>query len=171
MEGFDQIRVRNALDIPDRYGVPVVIALGYPNPTMKPKRPSRGTAPLAAAPTRWSETSAALGSQTTGWSPTVLGEYRNQLGFQRRLPVVRREIFIESNKIEELPQNNEPVHAREVRGGGVVVEARARCCLARSTVAKLLLLYPILSFGAEFGNVFGIVPELDISPNCRSSEM
>ncbi|KAE9331418.1 hypothetical protein PF008_g15446 [Phytophthora fragariae] len=40
MEGFDQIRVRNALDIPDRYGVPVVIALGHPNPAAKPKKPS-----------------------------------------------------------------------------------------------------------------------------------
>ncbi|KAH7491526.1 hypothetical protein PRIC1_003062 [Phytophthora ramorum] len=40
MEGFDQIRVRNALDIPDRYGVPVVIALGHPNPAAKPEKPS-----------------------------------------------------------------------------------------------------------------------------------
>ncbi|CAH0488586.1 unnamed protein product [Peronospora farinosa] len=40
MEGFDQIRVRNALDIPDRYGVPVIIALGHPNPSAKPEKPS-----------------------------------------------------------------------------------------------------------------------------------
>ncbi|KAF4137323.1 Nitroreductase family, partial [Phytophthora infestans] len=40
MEGFDQIRVRNALDIPDRYGVPVVIALGHANPDAKPQKPS-----------------------------------------------------------------------------------------------------------------------------------
>ncbi|CAH0516516.1 unnamed protein product [Peronospora belbahrii] len=40
MEGFDQIRVRNALNIPDRYGVPVIIALGHPNPTEKPENPS-----------------------------------------------------------------------------------------------------------------------------------
>ncbi|GMF11455.1 unnamed protein product [Phytophthora lilii] len=40
MEGFDQIRVRNALDIPDRYGVPVVICLGHPNPAAKPEKPS-----------------------------------------------------------------------------------------------------------------------------------
>ncbi|OWZ02080.1 Nitroreductase [Phytophthora megakarya] len=40
MEGFDQIRVRNALDIPDRYGVPVVIALGHENPDFKPKKQS-----------------------------------------------------------------------------------------------------------------------------------
>ncbi|RLN46875.1 hypothetical protein BBJ29_002884 [Phytophthora kernoviae] len=40
MEGFDQIRVRNALDIPDRYGIPVVIALGYPNPAAAPTKPS-----------------------------------------------------------------------------------------------------------------------------------
>ncbi|ETL84890.1 hypothetical protein L917_15410, partial [Phytophthora nicotianae] len=40
MEGFDQIRVRNALDIPDRYGVPVVIALGHANPDAKPEKPS-----------------------------------------------------------------------------------------------------------------------------------
>ena len=29
MEGFDDTRVRRALDIPDRYSVPVVIAAGY----------------------------------------------------------------------------------------------------------------------------------------------
>ncbi|KAF1780212.1 Nitroreductase [Phytophthora cactorum] len=40
MEGFDQIRVRNALDIPDRYGVPVVIALGHANPDALPEKPS-----------------------------------------------------------------------------------------------------------------------------------
>ncbi|POM77899.1 Nitroreductase family [Phytophthora palmivora] len=40
MEGFDQVRVRNALDIPDRYGVPVVIALGHANPAAKPEKPS-----------------------------------------------------------------------------------------------------------------------------------
>ncbi|TDH66576.1 uncharacterized protein CCR75_005630 [Bremia lactucae] len=38
MEGFDIIRVRNALDIPDRYSVPVVIALGYADPSAKPKK-------------------------------------------------------------------------------------------------------------------------------------
>jgi nitroreductase len=30
MEGFDEIRLRHLLDIPDRYSVPVVIACGYP---------------------------------------------------------------------------------------------------------------------------------------------
>ncbi|KAI9905897.1 hypothetical protein PsorP6_013614 [Peronosclerospora sorghi] len=40
MEGFDQIRVRNVLDIPDRYRVPVVIALGHPDPAAKPEKPS-----------------------------------------------------------------------------------------------------------------------------------
>jgi nitroreductase len=32
MEGFDELRVRNALDIPDRYAIPVVVACGYPSP-------------------------------------------------------------------------------------------------------------------------------------------
>uniref|UniRef100_K3WSR0 Nitroreductase domain-containing protein n=1 Tax=Globisporangium ultimum (strain ATCC 200006 / CBS 805.95 / DAOM BR144) TaxID=431595 RepID=K3WSR0_GLOUD len=32
MEGFDEARVKNALDIPDRYSVPVVICCGYPKP-------------------------------------------------------------------------------------------------------------------------------------------
>ncbi|KAG7397524.1 hypothetical protein PHYBOEH_000676 [Phytophthora boehmeriae] len=40
MEGFDQIRVRNALDIPDRYSIPVVVAMGYPNPAAAPAKPS-----------------------------------------------------------------------------------------------------------------------------------
>ncbi|CAI5726735.1 unnamed protein product [Hyaloperonospora brassicae] len=40
MEGLDQIRVRNTLDIPDRYTVPVVIALGHPNPATLPEKPS-----------------------------------------------------------------------------------------------------------------------------------
>ncbi|KAI9923195.1 hypothetical protein PsorP6_001095 [Peronosclerospora sorghi] len=40
MEGFDQIRVRKVLDIPDRYRVPVVIALGHPDPAAKPQKPS-----------------------------------------------------------------------------------------------------------------------------------
>jgi nitroreductase len=40
MEGFDQVRVMNTLDIPDRYGVPVVIALGHANPAAKPEKPS-----------------------------------------------------------------------------------------------------------------------------------
>lgn len=35
MEGFDQTRVKNALDIPDRYSVPVVIALGHADPAVK----------------------------------------------------------------------------------------------------------------------------------------
>lgn len=32
MEGFDEVRLKNALDIPDRYSVPVVICCGYPKP-------------------------------------------------------------------------------------------------------------------------------------------
>ncbi|KAI9915667.1 hypothetical protein PsorP6_007898 [Peronosclerospora sorghi] len=40
MEGFDQSRVRKVLDIPDRYRVPVVIALGHPDPAAKPQKPS-----------------------------------------------------------------------------------------------------------------------------------
>ncbi|RLN72498.1 hypothetical protein BBJ28_00004555 [Nothophytophthora sp. Chile5] len=45
MEGFDETRVRNALDIPDRYGVPVVICLGYENPAAKPVKASPRLAP------------------------------------------------------------------------------------------------------------------------------
>ncbi|RLN66287.1 hypothetical protein BBJ28_00013919 [Nothophytophthora sp. Chile5] len=45
MEGFDETRVRNALDIPDRYGVPVVICLGYENPAAKPAKASPRLAP------------------------------------------------------------------------------------------------------------------------------
>lgn len=30
MEGFDEVRLRSALDIPDRYAVPVVVCLGFP---------------------------------------------------------------------------------------------------------------------------------------------
>lgn len=33
MEGFDDVRLRTALDIPDRYVVPVVVALGFPKDT------------------------------------------------------------------------------------------------------------------------------------------
>lgn len=32
MEGFDELRLKSALDIPDRYSVPVVICCGYPQP-------------------------------------------------------------------------------------------------------------------------------------------
>ncbi|KAI9908731.1 hypothetical protein PsorP6_003800 [Peronosclerospora sorghi] len=40
MKGFDQIRVRKVLDILDRYRVPVVIALGHPDPAAKTQKPS-----------------------------------------------------------------------------------------------------------------------------------
>nr|CCA22394.1 nitroreductase family putative [Albugo laibachii Nc14] len=30
MEGYDEVRVRNLLNIPDRYSVPVIVCLGYP---------------------------------------------------------------------------------------------------------------------------------------------
>ncbi|CAN0058026.1 unnamed protein product [Ectocarpus fasciculatus] len=33
MEGFDARRVRAALDIPDRYGIPMVVPTGYPAPS------------------------------------------------------------------------------------------------------------------------------------------
>lgn len=32
MEGFDDARLKAALDIPDRYAVPVVVCCGYPQP-------------------------------------------------------------------------------------------------------------------------------------------
>lgn len=37
MEGFDDVRVRMALNIPDRYSIPVVIALGYSQDTSTKK--------------------------------------------------------------------------------------------------------------------------------------
>ncbi|CBN76229.1 conserved unknown protein [Ectocarpus siliculosus] len=33
MEGFDARRVRAALDIPDRYGIPIIVPTGYPAPS------------------------------------------------------------------------------------------------------------------------------------------
>ncbi|CAK4083986.1 unnamed protein product [Aphanomyces euteiches] len=36
MEGFDETRLRHALDIPDRYSVPVVVTAGYPVESTKP---------------------------------------------------------------------------------------------------------------------------------------
>ncbi|CAM9184937.1 unnamed protein product [Scytosiphon promiscuus] len=33
MEGFDARRVRAALDVPDRYGIPMVVSTGYPAPS------------------------------------------------------------------------------------------------------------------------------------------
>lgn len=32
MEGFDEARLKVALDIPDRYSIPVVVCCGYPQP-------------------------------------------------------------------------------------------------------------------------------------------
>jgi nitroreductase len=40
MEGMDQASVKKVLDIPDRYSIPVVVALGYANPAAKPAKPS-----------------------------------------------------------------------------------------------------------------------------------
>ncbi|KAJ8556606.1 hypothetical protein ON010_g9362 [Phytophthora cinnamomi] len=40
MEGIDQVQVKQLLDIPGRYSIPVVIALGYANPAAKPSKPS-----------------------------------------------------------------------------------------------------------------------------------
>lgn len=40
MEGFDQAGVKKALNIPDRYSIPVVVALGHANPAAKPAKPS-----------------------------------------------------------------------------------------------------------------------------------
>ncbi|KAG6611072.1 Nitroreductase family [Phytophthora cinnamomi] len=40
MEGLDQAKVKQALDIPDRYSIPVVVALGHANPEAKPAKPS-----------------------------------------------------------------------------------------------------------------------------------
>ncbi|KAF0693223.1 Aste57867_15817 [Aphanomyces stellatus] len=40
MEGFDEVRVRHALDIPDRYSVPVVVTSGYPKPVTDVPPPS-----------------------------------------------------------------------------------------------------------------------------------
>lgn len=40
MEGFDDVRLRTALDIPDRYAVPVVVALGYPKEANTPLKQS-----------------------------------------------------------------------------------------------------------------------------------
>lgn len=37
MEGFDDAKLRSALDIPDRFSVPVVISCGYPKPEMVPQ--------------------------------------------------------------------------------------------------------------------------------------
>ncbi|EGZ13464.1 hypothetical protein PHYSODRAFT_303035 [Phytophthora sojae] len=40
MEGLDQAKVKQALGIPDRYSIPVVVALGHVNPEAKPAKPS-----------------------------------------------------------------------------------------------------------------------------------
>ncbi|KDO28797.1 hypothetical protein SPRG_20004 [Saprolegnia parasitica CBS 223.65] len=40
MEGYDETRLRHALDIPDRYSVPVVIACGYAAPSTSGRGPS-----------------------------------------------------------------------------------------------------------------------------------
>jgi nitroreductase len=40
MEGMDQASVKKALNIPDRYSIPVVIAMGHENPAAKPAKPS-----------------------------------------------------------------------------------------------------------------------------------
>ncbi|GMF51443.1 unnamed protein product [Phytophthora fragariaefolia] len=40
MEGLDQAKVKKALNIPDRYSIPVVVALGHENPDAKPAKPS-----------------------------------------------------------------------------------------------------------------------------------
>lgn len=46
MEGFDEIRLKHALDIPDRYAIPVVVCLGYPSTTAgAPKKASTRLAP------------------------------------------------------------------------------------------------------------------------------
>lgn len=45
MEGFDEIRLKNALDIPDRYAIPVVVCLGYPKKTDAPTKESTRLAP------------------------------------------------------------------------------------------------------------------------------
>ncbi|GMF48222.1 unnamed protein product [Phytophthora fragariaefolia] len=40
MEGLDQAKMKQALNIPDRYSIPVVVALGHENPDAKPAKPS-----------------------------------------------------------------------------------------------------------------------------------
>jgi nitroreductase len=45
MEGFDETRVKNCLDIPDRYSVPIIIACGYPQ---EDKLPTKQTPRLPA---------------------------------------------------------------------------------------------------------------------------
>ncbi|KUF95756.1 hypothetical protein AM588_10006840 [Phytophthora nicotianae] len=40
MEGFDQAGVKKVLNIPDRYSIPVVVALGHANPAAKPAKQS-----------------------------------------------------------------------------------------------------------------------------------
>ncbi|KAE9009577.1 hypothetical protein PR003_g15884 [Phytophthora rubi] len=40
MEGLDQAKVKEVLDIPDRYSIPVVVTLGHANPDAKPAKPS-----------------------------------------------------------------------------------------------------------------------------------
>ncbi|KAG6615075.1 Nitroreductase family [Phytophthora cinnamomi] len=40
IEGLNQAKVKQVLDIPDRYSIPVVVALGYANPDAKPAKPS-----------------------------------------------------------------------------------------------------------------------------------
>lgn len=45
MEGFDEIRLKHALDIPDRYAIPVAICLGYPQETAAPTKESKRLPP------------------------------------------------------------------------------------------------------------------------------
>ncbi|KAJ8523813.1 hypothetical protein ON010_g17304 [Phytophthora cinnamomi] len=40
IEGLSQAKVKQVLDIPDRYSIPVVVTLGYANPDAKPAKPS-----------------------------------------------------------------------------------------------------------------------------------
>ncbi|KAG6615080.1 putative nitroreductase family [Phytophthora cinnamomi] len=40
IEGLSQAKVKQVLDIPDRYSIPVVVAFGYANPDAKPAKPS-----------------------------------------------------------------------------------------------------------------------------------
>ncbi|GMF34635.1 unnamed protein product [Phytophthora fragariaefolia] len=40
MEGLDQAKMKKALNIPDRYSIPVVVAIGHENPDAKPAKPS-----------------------------------------------------------------------------------------------------------------------------------
>ncbi|TMW69310.1 hypothetical protein Poli38472_001466 [Pythium oligandrum] len=47
MEGYDETRVRAALDIPDRYGIPVIIGCGYPKADAETS--SRGPSPRLEA--------------------------------------------------------------------------------------------------------------------------